>query len=167
MSFDATIQTYFTGMRNEGLFSTVPMGIVLLIFAAALLRGPRDTFALWAGIPLGVAGLIGVVAGISFAIYAGSHLPETLSAYQADPAATLQSEAARIDGILRGSNMYYAMYGALMVAAFVLLFAVHRDWSIGLALPLMAFAAMSFCGDVLIHKRTITYQAAIVAAQAE
>lgn len=168
MQFETAIQTYFTGMRNEGLYGTLPIGLVLLGFASLLLlRGPSDTFTLWAGIGLGVVGLIGIAAGIGFAIHAGNHMQQTLSAFAANPADVLQSEAARIDGILRGSYGYYALYGALMVTAFVLLFAVHRDWSIGLALPLMAFAAMSFCMDIFIHNRSTAYQEAIALALVE
>ncbi|MBZ7927128.1 hypothetical protein LAC81_34820 (plasmid) [Ensifer adhaerens] len=83
----------------------------------------------------------------------------------ANPSLILQSEAERINSILRGSYGYYAFYGTLMVAAFVLLFAVRRDWSIGLALPLMAFAAMAFCMDIFIDNRTTAYQEAIAAAE--
>ncbi|WFU51152.1 hypothetical protein [Sinorhizobium terangae] len=166
MPFETAIQTYFTGMRNEGLYGLLPIGLVLLSFATLLLlRGPRDTFTLWSGSGLGIVGLIGVVAGVGFAIHAGNHLPETLSSYAAHPSLMLQSEAERINSILRGSYGYYAFYGTLMVAAFILLFTARRDWSIGLALPLMAFAAMAFCMDIFIDNRTIAYQEAIAAAQ--
>lgn len=166
MPVETAIQSYFSGMRNEGLYGLLPIGLMLLSFSALLLlRGPRDTFTLWGGTGLGVVGMIGIAAGIGFAIHAGNQLPETLSSYAAHPSLTLQSEAERINSDLRGSRAYYAVYGALIVAAFVMLFAIRRDWSIGLALPFMAFAAMAFCMDIVIDNRGISYREAITATQ--
>lgn len=166
MPLETAIQSYFSSMRNEGLYGLLPIGLMLLSFSALLLlRGPRDTFTLWGGTGLGVVGLIGIAAGIGFAIHAGNQLPETLSAYATNPSLTLQSEAERINNDLRGSHAFYAVYGALMIAAFVLLFAIRRDWSIGLALPLMAFAAMAFCVDIFIDNRGVTYREAIAATR--
>ena len=83
------------------------------------------------------------------------------SAFAANPEQLLQSETARIEGFPRGFHGFLALSGVLMAADFVLLFWVHRDWSMGLAIQLMALSAMAFCGDVMIHKRTIPCRAEI------
>ncbi|MCG5485148.1 MAG: hypothetical protein KK482_15680 [Sinorhizobium meliloti] len=43
MPFETAIQTYFTGMRNEGLYGLLPIGLVLLSFATLLTCAARAT----------------------------------------------------------------------------------------------------------------------------
>lgn len=160
MELVLTMQTYFRGEKQVALF-LVGFGLALVAFAAWVWRTQSGPFAWWLLVPLALAGVGAAIGGAGFAIKTDRQVAELERQLEADRAATVAAERARMEKVNANWPRLKLAWGATTLVALVLLLGVKRDWSSGLGLALMLLVAVLFCVDVFAERRAAPYTEAL------
>lgn len=167
MSFLDVMQTYFRGERIEAFGFIVPLGVLLVAFAAVTLRAERGGFAWGLAVPLAVFGLVAIGTGAAVGLRTTTQVAEIEAGFESDPAAMLATELPRMRQVNRNWPVYISAWVALVVIGLGLRFGLKADWAHGLGPALILVGACGFLIDGFAERRAQPYTQAlqVLAAQ--
>jgi len=167
MSFLDVMQTYFRGERAEGLDFIVPLGVLLVAFAAVAVRAERGGFAWGLATPLAVFGLVAIVTGATVGLRTAGQVSEITAGFQSDPAAMVAKELPRMERVNRNWPVYLGAWTAFVVIGLGLRFGSSADWAHGVGPALILVGALGFLIDGFAERRARPYTEALRALAAE
>lgn len=163
MDFLDIMRTYFRGERIEALAFIVPTALALIALAVVAFKAERPGFAWGLAVPLVAFGLLGLTVGATVGLRTAGQLEALERAYETDPAAMAAEELPRMEGVNRWWPIYLGAWTLFVVSGLILRFAIHADWSQGLAIGLMLVGAVGFAIDGFAERRARPYTAALEA----
>lgn len=167
MPFIDVMQTYFRGERIEALGFIVPVGAVLIAFAAVTLRAERGGFAWGLAIPLALFGAVAIALGLGVGLRTPSQVASIEAAYADDPASMLAEELPRMEKVNENWPLYIGTWATLIVVGLGLRFGLKADWAHGVGPALILVGAIGFLIDGFAERRARPYTAALETLAAE
>lgn len=167
MSFLDVMQTYFRGERIEALGFIVPLGVLLVGFAAVTLRAERGGFAWGLAVPLAVFGLVAIVTGAAVGLRTAGQVAEIEAGFNSDPAAMVATELPRMQQVNQNWPVYLSAWVALVLIGLGLRFGLKADWAHGLGPALILVGAFGFLIDGFAERRARPYTEALQTLAAE
>lgn len=167
MPFVEIMHAYFRGERIEALYFIVPVGVLMLAFAAVTLRAERGGFAWGLAIPLIVFGLVAVGVGAAVGLRTAGQVEAIGSGFQREPSAMVASELPRMHKVNANWPILMGMWTALVLVGLGLRFGLKADWAHGVGPALILIGAMGFLIDGFAERRARPYTAALEALAAE
>jgi len=167
MPFLEIMHAYFRGERIEALYFIVPIGVLMLAFAAVTLRAERGGFAWGLAIPLVVFGLVAIGVGAAVGLRTTGQVQEIESELRREPGAMLANELPRMHKVNANWPILMGMWTALVLVGLGLRFGLKADWAHGVGPALILIGAMGFLIDGFAERRARPYTAALEALAAE
>ena len=161
MNFVDIMQSYFRGEHIESLAFVLPVGAALVAMAVVAVRAERGGFAWGMAIPLGLFGLLFIIASISIGMRTPNQVAQLERGYQADPAAMLAEELPRMQKVNANWPIYITTWTVLVLLGVATRFGVKADWGHGLGPALILIGAVGFVIDGFAERRAIPYTAAL------
>jgi hypothetical protein len=157
MGFLEAVELYFRGERVTGVLM-IPVGIVAIASGVYLWRVHGAPTARGMGIPLLLVGLGMAVGGGLLVRTVNARQAQLSARFDEDPAAPVAAEIARIEKVNSNWLPLKIAWAGLAAIAFVLVFAVSRQWVHGVALALLMVAAALMVVDTFAEQRAEVYE---------
>ena len=167
MPFLEIMHAYFRGERVEALYFIVPIGVLMLAFAAVTLRAERGGFAWGLSIPLVVFGLFAIGVGAAVGLRTAGQVEAIESEFEREPGAMLANELPRMQKVNANWPIYIGMWTSMLLVGLGLRFGLKADWAHGVGPALILIGAMGFLIDGFAERRARPYTAALEALAAE
>jgi hypothetical protein len=151
------MQAYFRGERAVG-FAAMAIGLVAVGFAFWAWRSAEGSFATGLAVPLLIAGLGLSIGGPLLVVRTDRQVAE-LSALSADEIKKI--EVPRMAKVNANWSRLKATWTVLIAIGLILIWAVKREWALGVGLSLLLIACMLFTADVFAEKRAVIYTRAL------
>lgn len=161
MTFADIMDAYFRGERSEALYFIVPVGIVSLAFASALLCSERTAFTWGVAVPFLVLGLALVGVGGAVGLRTDAQVTELRAEYAASKSAFATKELARMRKVNAAWPVYLTTWAAFAVAGLILRFALKSDAANGVGVALVFFAGVGLLIDGFAERRARPYTQAL------
>ncbi len=161
MAFADVMHAYFRGEKLEAFGFILPIGVLLIGFAAVALKVERPSFAWGTAIPCILFGLVAIGTGATVGFRTDaqvSHLDQLLAQ---GPMAILVHELSRMDRVNVAFALYVKGYAAFAVIGLGLRFAMRGDWAHGTGAALILIAGLGFMIDGFAERRARLYTKAL------
>ena len=167
MPFLDVMHTYFRGERLEALGFIVPVGVVLVAFAAVTLRAERGGFAWGLAAPLVLFGVFAIGIGAVVGLRTAGQVADIEARFESDPGAMVSAELPRMQKVNDNWPIYISMWTVLVLIGLGLRFGLKADWAHGLGPALILVGAIGFLIDGFAERRAQPYTEALEALAAE
>lgn len=167
MPFLDVMHAYFRGERIEALCFIVPIGLVMVAFAAVALRTERGGFAWGLAVPLVLFGLFAIGVGAAVGLRTDGQVAEIEAGFKSDPAAMVAAELPRMQKVNHSWPIYIGMWATLVLVGLGLRFGLKADWAHGVGPAIILIGALGFLIDGFAERRARPYTKALDALAAE
>lgn len=161
MDFVELMNVYFRGEKLEAFLFITPAGVILLILGIVALYVEKGGFAWGVAIPAFLFGLILLGTGLSVGLRTHSQVTQITQSYKENPANMVQTELPRMQKVNALFVTTYKIFGALVIVALILIFAVATGWSRGLGAMLVLAAGIGLMVDGFASRRALPYTHAL------
>lgn len=162
-SFIDIMHAYFRGEKIEALCFILPVGLMLLLLAAAAFKAERGGFAWGVAVPAALFGIVLVGTGIGIGVRTAGQVAGIEKTYLDAPAAMVRQELPRMEKVNRNFRMTFYAFGALAVLGIAVHYLGGPGWGRGLGATLTLIAALGLLIDGFAERRAETYTAALEA----
>jgi len=167
MPFLDVMHAYFRGERIEALCFIVPIGLVMVAFAAVTLRAERGGFAWGLAVPLVSFGLFAIGVGAAVGLRAAEQVTEIEAGFKSDPGAMVAEELPRMQKVNDNWPIYIGTWATLVLIGLGLRFGLKADWAHGVGPAIILIGALGFLIDGFAERRARPYTEALEALAAE
>jgi hypothetical protein len=161
MSFAEVMHGYFRGEKLEAFGFILPIGVLLLAFAAVAIKVERPGFAWGVAVPCIVFGLVVIATGATVGGRTSGQVAELDRLLTDGPSALLAIELPRMTQVNHAFALYVKGYLVLTVVGLGLRFALSADWAHGTGAALILLAGLGFLIDGFAERRARVYTAAL------
>lgn len=167
MPFLDVMHAYFRGERIEALYFIVPIGVVMVAFAAVTLRAERGGFAWGLAVPLVLFGLFAIGIGAAVGLRTTGQVAAIDAGFQSDPGAMVAEELPRMRKVNDNWPIYIGMWTALTLVGLGLRFGLKVEWAHGVGPAIILIGALGFLIDGFAERRARPYTEALEILEAE
>jgi putative Mn2+ efflux pump MntP len=161
MAFADAMHAYFRGEKLEAFGFILPIGVVLLAFAAVAVKVERPGFAWGVAIPCILFGLVVIGTGWVVGSRTAGQVAELDRIFAGGPVELLTVELPRMRDVNEAFALYVKGYLAMAVIGLGLRFALSADFAHGLGSALILIAGLGFMIDGFAERRARVYTQAL------
>jgi hypothetical protein len=161
MVFADAMHAYFRGEKLEAFGFILPIGMLLLAFAAVAVKVERPAFAWGVAIPCILFGLVVIGTGWVVGSRTAGQVAELDRLLADSPVALITVELPRMGRVNEAFALYVKGYLAMTVIGLGLRFALSAGWAHGLGSALILIAGLGFMIDGFAERRARVYTQAL------
>ena len=161
MGFADVMHAYFRGEKLEAFGFILPVGVLLLAFAAVAIKVERPGFGWGVAIPCILFGVVVIATGWVVGSRTAGQVAELDRILADSPVGLITVELPRMGKVNEAFALYVKGYLAMTVIGLGLRFALSADWAHGTGSALILIAGLGFMIDGFAERRARVYTLAL------